>query len=84
MTKSQRRGQYQDLNPHPQSLLCNLLPLEFCPFFRTLWRQGGVPRFYRGFGAAMLQAPISRFGDTAANVGILTLLEPYDLPLAVK
>jgi hypothetical protein len=43
-----------------------------------------VRRFYRGFGPALLQAPISRFGDTAANVGILTLLEPYDIPLPIK
>merc|ERR1719325_81823 len=44
---------------------------------RTLWNQGGVRRFYRGFGPALFQGPLSRFGDTAANVGILALLEPY-------
>ena len=52
--------------------------------FRTLWNQGGVLRFYRGFGPALLQAPISRFGDTASNIGILTLLERHDLPLPIK
>jgi len=51
---------------------------------KTLWKQGGVPRFYRGFAPALLQGPISRFGDTAANVGILALLEPYDIPIAAK
>ena len=45
----------------------------------------GILRFYRGYGPALLQGPISRFGDTAANVGILALLEPHhDLPIAVK
>jgi len=51
---------------------------------KTLWAQGGVPRFYRGFVPALFQGPISRFGDTAANVGILALLEPYDIPIAAK
>jgi len=51
---------------------------------KTLWKQGGVPRFYRGFAPALFQGPMSRFGDTAANVGILALLEPYDIPIAAK
>lgn len=36
---------------------------------RTLWKDGGVVRFYRGLGPALLQGPLSRFGDTAANTG---------------
>ena len=45
----------------------------------------GILRFYRGYAPALLQGPISRFGDTATNVGILALLEPHqDLPIAVK
>ena len=52
---------------------------------KHLWKEGGILRFYRGYGPALLQGPISRFGDTAANVGVLALLEPYkDLPIAVK
>jgi len=52
---------------------------------RHLWKEGGILRFYRGYAPALLQGPISRFGDTAANVGILALLEPHhDLPIAVK
>ncbi len=52
---------------------------------RHLWKEGGFRRFYRGYGPALLQGPISRFGDTAANVGILALLEPYnDMPIALK
>ena len=31
-----------------------------------------------------LQGPLSRFGDTAANAGVLALLHNYDLPIAVK
>ncbi len=31
-----------------------------------------------------IQGPISRFGDTAANAGVLTLLAPYDIPVALK
>ncbi len=41
----------------------------------TLYADGGYPRYYQGLGAALVQGPVSRFGDTAANVGILALLE---------
>lgn len=41
-------------------------------------------RFYRGIGPALFQGPLSRFGDTAANAGVLAYLAPYDLPVAVK
>jgi hypothetical protein len=38
--------------------------------------------------AALLQAPLARFGDTAANVGTLALLDDFEatksLPVAVK
>ncbi|CAM9219451.1 unnamed protein product [Phaeothamnion confervicola] len=56
--------------------------------FRTLYSQGGVPRFYRGLLPALVQGPMSRFGDTAANTGVLALLDSYDsardLPVGVK
>ncbi|KZT38377.1 mitochondrial carrier [Sistotremastrum suecicum HHB10207 ss-3] len=42
---------------------------------KTLYRDGGFPRYYAGLGAAIFQGPISRFGDTAANAGILALLQ---------
>lgn len=42
---------------------------------KLLYTQGGVPRFYRGVGFALINAPLSRFGDTAANMGMMTLLE---------
>lgn len=40
----------------------------------TLYNEGGIARLYQGMGVALLQAPISRFGDTAANAGMLALL----------
>jgi hypothetical protein len=41
---------------------------------KTLYNQGGVPRFYRGLLPALFQGPLSRFGDTAANSGIMYYL----------
>jgi hypothetical protein len=56
--------------------------------FSKLYAEGGVRRFYRGMAPALLQGPLSRFGDTAANTGVLVLLDSYDstrtLPVAVK
>lgn len=55
---------------------------------RTLYADGGIRRFYRGVGPALFQGPLSRFGDTAANSGVLTLLDSFDstktLPVGVK
>jgi len=45
---------------------------------RTLYADGGIPRFYRGVLPALVQGPLSRFGDTAANTGILTLLDSLE------
>lgn len=49
---------------------------------------GGVRRFYRGIGPGLLQGPLSRFGDTAANAGVLAVMDSIeqtrDLPAAVK
>jgi len=42
---------------------------------KTLYADGGIPRFYRGVLPALIQGPLSRFGDTAANTGVLTLLD---------
>ncbi|KAG5192318.1 mitochondrial carrier domain-containing protein [Tribonema minus] len=53
-----------------------------------LYKEGGIPRFYRGVVPALVQGPLSRFGDTAANTGVLALLESMDstkgLPVGVK
>ncbi|KAH9475325.1 hypothetical protein JR316_0012436 [Psilocybe cubensis] len=45
----------------------------------TLYADGGWSRYYQGLTAALVQGPVSRFGDTAANAGILALLNsnPY-------
>jgi len=51
---------------------------------KKLWAEGGVPRFYRGLAPALIQAPVSRFGDTAANDGALAALEHTTLPTAFK
>lgn len=45
---------------------------------RALYADGGIPRFYRGVLPALAQGPLSRFGDTAANTGILTMLNSLD------
>lgn len=41
----------------------------------TLYADGGWTRYYQGLAAALVQGPVSRFGDTAANAGILALLQ---------
>lgn len=51
---------------------------------RTLYSQGGIPRFYQGLAPALIQGPLSRFGDTAANTGMMALLEDVDMPPAIK
>lgn len=54
----------------------------------ALWREGGIPRLYRGFGYALVLSPATRFLDTAANAGCLSLLDSYSATekysLAVK
>lgn len=56
--------------------------------FRTLYADGGIGRFYRGVGPALFQGPLSRFGDTAANAGMLALLasteQTKNLPVMAK
>eukprot|EP01012_Entosiphon_sulcatum_P032569 TRINITY_DN41403_c0_g1_i1.p1 TRINITY_DN41403_c0_g1~~TRINITY_DN41403_c0_g1_i1.p1 ORF type:complete len:314 (-),score=50.37 TRINITY_DN41403_c0_g1_i1:70-966(-) len=55
---------------------------------RILYAEGGVSRFYWGLLPALIQGPLSRFGDCAANDGALALLGNWhvtrDLPLAVQ
>jgi len=51
----------------------------------ALYAQGGYGRFYDGLSVALLQAPLSRFGDTAAYAGIMALLETADsMPASMK
>jgi hypothetical protein len=51
---------------------------------KKLYAEGGIPRFYRGLAPGLIQAPVSRFGDTAANDGALSALETTELPTAAK
>merc|ERR1711988_704280 len=51
---------------------------------RKLYAEGGIPRFYRGLAPGLIQAPVSRFGDTAANDRALAALEHTTLPTAAK
>ncbi|KAK9900394.1 mitochondrial carrier [Cystobasidium minutum MCA 4210] len=55
---------------------------------KKLWHDGGFKRYYNGLLPALIQGPIARFGDTAANVGILALLSsnPFlnKLPSPIK
>lgn len=44
----------------------------------TLYTSGGIPRLYQGLPFAMLQGPLSRFGDTAANALVASLFESLD------
>lgn len=46
--------------------------------FKTLYKDGGIRRFYRGVGPAMIQGPLSRFGDTASNTGTIALLDSFE------
>jgi len=45
---------------------------------KTLYKEGGIIRFYRGLLPALIQGPVSRFGDTAANAGMLSLLNQLE------
>lgn len=56
----------------------------FSETVKILWAEGGVPRFYRGLAPGLIQAPVSRFGDTAANDGAIAALEHTTLPTAAK
>jgi hypothetical protein len=50
----------------------------------TLYAQGGFGRFYDGLSVALLQAPLSRFGDTGAYAGMMALLESVEMPGTLK
>ena len=55
------------------------------PSIKALYKEGGVPRLYKGMSFAIVQAPLSRFGDTAANTGVIAALEAYypQMPVSV-
>ena len=47
---------------------------NFLRSLSILYKEGGIRRFYRGIGFALVQAPFSRFVATASNDGVLALL----------
>lgn len=50
----------------------------FSQSLKILYGQGGIPRFYKGIFPALIQGPLGRFGDTAANTGVLTFLNTHE------
>lgn len=50
---------------------------------KALWEEGGILRFYQGFGFAVFEAPAARFGDTFANVGVMALFAGTGVPALV-
>jgi hypothetical protein len=45
---------------------------------KTLYDQGGIARLYQGLPFAIIQGPLSRFGDTAANALVYSIVDSYD------
>lgn len=48
----------------------------------TLYKEGGIPRFYKGLSFALVQAPLARFVSTAANDGVESLMASLDMTKA--
>ena len=46
---------------------------------RHLFHEGGIRRLYRGVGAALVQGPLSRFGDTFSNTFALSLCKENEI-----
>ena len=57
---------------------------SFTKVTKTLFQEGGIPRFYRGISFAIMQAPVSRFGDTMMNELATNLLKDTELSTATK
>jgi hypothetical protein len=57
--------------------------LSMIQAFRILYKEGGIGRFYQGAFYALLQGPLSRFGDTAANEGLRDYLAESGLSVGV-
>ena len=61
---------------------------SFLQTLGILYKEGGIPRFYRGLTPALFQAPLSRFGDVATNTGVMFYLNNNDstksLPIPLK
>lgn len=55
---------------------------------KLLYKEGGIPRFYRGLLPALIQGPLARFGDCFANAGTLAMLASFkateNLPIGAQ
>ena len=51
---------------------------------QKLYSEGGILRFYRGYSAALLIGPLSRFGDTAANELAINYLNNEKYPMFIN
>jgi hypothetical protein len=52
---------------------------SFFKALHILYKEGGIRRFYRGVGFALVQAPLTRFVSTATNDGVLAFLASFPL-----
>ena len=50
----------------------------------TLYNNGGIRRFYRGYLPALTIGPLARFGDTMMNSYAINSLEQTNLPTTAK
>jgi hypothetical protein len=60
---------------------------SFPDTLRKLWAEGGIARLYRGLLPwAIIQTPLSRFGDVAANTMVLSVLSVFfpTVPVAIS
>ena len=57
---------------------------SFKETIKKLYKEGGIKRFYSGIIPALIQGPISRFGDTFCNAIILNLLKNSKMPIFIK
>jgi hypothetical protein len=51
---------------------------------KTLYNDGGIRRFYRGYLPALTIGPLARFGDTMMNAYAINSLEQTSLPTSAK
>ncbi|CAM6000099.1 unnamed protein product [Sphagnum balticum] len=56
----------------------------FLQTLKLLYKEGGIVRFYRGVLPALVIGPVSRFGDTAANMLATTILSTGTLPIFLQ
>lgn len=51
---------------------------------KKLYNENGIRRFYRGYFAALSIGPLARFGDTASNTYVMSILENKNVSTPVK